>query len=199
MCFINCLLSWCSICSYFPLFFISFSMHIFREWRHYNYKPRTINFASKTESSLGRDVVDGINLHQFSAASVPKVHDKSYFGVANVLCLSLFFSTTWISRISFLLVYCVHLVSFLIKLFHVDAGEIFWAHNIFRIQVLWLDLGFEWCILGNKLAVNFRRFLILQSIIFVPCVRLIRTYIEVLAYLHLNFPAIKVLNMFFMV
>ena len=95
--------------------------------------------------------------------------------------------------------YCVHLVSFLIKLFHVDAGEIFWGHNIFRIQVLWLDLGFEWCILGNKLAVNFRRFLILQSIIFVPCVRLIRTYIEVLAYLHLNFPAIKVLNMFFMV
>lgn len=174
-------------------------MHIFREWRHYNYKPRTINFASETESSLGRDVVDGINLHQFSAASVPKVHDKSYFGVANVLCLSLFFSTTWISRISFLLVYCVHLVSFLIKLFHVDAGEIFWGHNIFRIQVLWLDLGFEWCILGNKLAVNFWRFLILQSIIFVPCVRLIRTYIEVLAYLHLNFPAIKVLNMFFMV
>lgn len=51
---------------------LSSTILFLREWRHYNYKPRTINFASETESSLGRDVVDGINLHQFSAASVPK-------------------------------------------------------------------------------------------------------------------------------
>lgn len=60
------------------LFSSVFLLIFFREWRHYNYKPRIINFASEAESCQGRDAVNGINLPQFSAASVPKVHDNSY-------------------------------------------------------------------------------------------------------------------------
>ena len=86
----NCILSTdCSAAALYALIFHYFSLVFlcifFRHWRDYNYKPRAINFASETESFQERDVVNGINLPQFSAARVPKVHDKSYFGVAYVL------------------------------------------------------------------------------------------------------------------
>ncbi|CAI9778932.1 unnamed protein product [Fraxinus pennsylvanica] len=45
-----------------------------REWRHFSYPPRTIKFACQKESnsSKGKDVIGGITLPQFSAATVPK-------------------------------------------------------------------------------------------------------------------------------
>ncbi|XVF81205.1 hypothetical protein PTKIN_Ptkin15bG0137300 [Pterospermum kingtungense] len=48
------------------------SEHDFREWRHFNYEPRIIRFASELGDSTHRYVSGGINLPQFSSANVPK-------------------------------------------------------------------------------------------------------------------------------
>ncbi|OMO89342.1 hypothetical protein CCACVL1_07901 [Corchorus capsularis] len=50
----------------------SSSITFLREWRHFNYEPRTIRFASQVGNSQGKSVSDGINLPQFSSATVPK-------------------------------------------------------------------------------------------------------------------------------
>ncbi|XP_065866664.1 uncharacterized protein [Euphorbia lathyris] len=47
------------------------SMIFLREWRQFNYEPRTIRFASELESSQRKGVLGEINLPQFSSASVP--------------------------------------------------------------------------------------------------------------------------------
>lgn len=52
-------------------------MNVFREWRHFTYPPRAIRFSRQSVSSpQGKDVTGGIDLPQFSAATVPKVHDN---------------------------------------------------------------------------------------------------------------------------
>jgi general transcription factor 3C polypeptide 2 len=51
-----------------------FFSHICSEWKHFNYEPRTVRFASEVGSLEGKDVVSGINLPQFSSATVPKVN-----------------------------------------------------------------------------------------------------------------------------
>lgn len=43
-----------------------------REWRDFNYKPRVVKFACQ-RNSVDKDVIGGVKLSQFSAASVPKV------------------------------------------------------------------------------------------------------------------------------
>ncbi|XVF32182.1 hypothetical protein REPUB_Repub17cG0059900 [Reevesia pubescens] len=48
------------------------SITFLREWRHFNYEPRIIRFASELCDSTGKDVSGGIHLPQFSSASVPK-------------------------------------------------------------------------------------------------------------------------------
>ncbi|CAK9159581.1 unnamed protein product [Ilex paraguariensis] len=50
---------------------LSSSITFLREWRHFNYQSRIIRFACQTESPHGKDVIGGINLPQFSAATVP--------------------------------------------------------------------------------------------------------------------------------
>ena len=53
---------------------------MYREWRHFNYQPRVIRFSRQNEiSPQGKDVIGGITLPQFSAATVPKVHDNDIF------------------------------------------------------------------------------------------------------------------------
>lgn len=62
---------------YLPLWllWIWFStVHPCREWKHFNYQPRVIRFACQSENHQGKDVIGEINLPQFSAAIVPKVH-----------------------------------------------------------------------------------------------------------------------------
>ncbi|WOG98322.1 hypothetical protein DCAR_0417663 [Daucus carota subsp. sativus] len=53
---------------------LSASMTFLREWKHFNYQPRVIRFACQSENQQGKDVIGEINLPQFSAAIVPKVH-----------------------------------------------------------------------------------------------------------------------------
>ncbi|XP_010242589.1 PREDICTED: uncharacterized protein LOC104586906 isoform X2 [Nelumbo nucifera] len=48
-----------------------------REWKHYYYKPRIIKFTCGTEKLQQKDVVNGINLPQFSSATVPKMERLS--------------------------------------------------------------------------------------------------------------------------
>ncbi|XP_022765150.1 uncharacterized protein LOC111310200 isoform X2 [Durio zibethinus] len=50
----------------------SSSITFLREWRHFNYEPRIIRFASELRDSPGKGVSDVINLPQFSSATVPK-------------------------------------------------------------------------------------------------------------------------------
>ncbi|CAL5411786.1 unnamed protein product [Camellia sinensis] len=52
---------------------LSSSITFIREWTHFNYQPRVVRFACQNESSpQGKDVIGGIALSQFSAATVPK-------------------------------------------------------------------------------------------------------------------------------
>ncbi|XVE78102.1 hypothetical protein DITRI_Ditri13aG0117000 [Diplodiscus trichospermus] len=50
----------------------SSSVTFLREWRHFNYEPRIIRFASELEDSMHKDVSGGIHLPQISSATVPK-------------------------------------------------------------------------------------------------------------------------------
>jgi hypothetical protein len=50
-----------------------------REWKYFNYEPKTVRFACEVGSLEGKDVVSGIKLPQFSSAAVPKVHDKKIY------------------------------------------------------------------------------------------------------------------------
>ncbi|XP_042502346.1 uncharacterized protein LOC122079721 [Macadamia integrifolia] len=43
-----------------------------REWKHFCYKPRVIRFSCETGSPHGENVINGINLPQFSSVTVPK-------------------------------------------------------------------------------------------------------------------------------
>ncbi|KAI7998900.1 hypothetical protein LOK49_LG10G01418 [Camellia lanceoleosa] len=52
---------------------LSSSITFIKEWRHFNYQPRVVRFACHNESSPQRkNVIGGITLPQFSAATVPK-------------------------------------------------------------------------------------------------------------------------------
>ncbi|CAK7336486.1 unnamed protein product [Dovyalis caffra] len=48
------------------------SITFLSEWKHYKYDPRIIRFASETDNSQEKCVLSGINLPQFSSATVPK-------------------------------------------------------------------------------------------------------------------------------
>lgn len=62
---------------FFKVASINTTMNVFREWRHFTYPPRAIRFSRQSVSSpQGKDVTGGIDLPQFSAATVPKVHDN---------------------------------------------------------------------------------------------------------------------------
>ncbi|XVF21369.1 hypothetical protein REPUB_Repub12eG0084500 [Reevesia pubescens] len=56
----------------------SSSITFLREWRHFNYEPRIVRFASELGNSLGKDVSGSIHLPQFSSATVPK--QKGLYG-----------------------------------------------------------------------------------------------------------------------
>ncbi|GMH26343.1 hypothetical protein Nepgr_028186 [Nepenthes gracilis] len=47
------------------------------EWRHFNYRPRLIRFASETGTPQEKVVLEEINLPQFSAAMLPKTKKLS--------------------------------------------------------------------------------------------------------------------------
>ncbi|KAL6998075.1 hypothetical protein U1Q18_008202, partial [Sarracenia purpurea var. burkii] len=52
---------------------LSSSIAFVREWRHFNYQARVVQFACQSESSpQGKDIIGGITLPQFSSATVPK-------------------------------------------------------------------------------------------------------------------------------
>ncbi|KAG1348026.1 hypothetical protein COCNU_06G018550 [Cocos nucifera] len=44
-----------------------------KEWRHFCYEPKIINFSFETESGRVKEAPDGIHLSQFSSAAVPKM------------------------------------------------------------------------------------------------------------------------------
>ncbi|KAK8517948.1 hypothetical protein V6N12_016782 [Hibiscus sabdariffa] len=50
----------------------SSSITFLREWRHFNYEPRTMRFANELEDSQLKDVSGGIELPQFSSSTVSK-------------------------------------------------------------------------------------------------------------------------------
>ncbi|KAK8289975.1 hypothetical protein V6Z12_D07G229200 [Gossypium hirsutum] len=60
----------------------SSSITFLREWRHFDYEPRIIRFANELKDSPGKDVSLGIELPQFSSATVPK--DRVYGSNASV-------------------------------------------------------------------------------------------------------------------
>ncbi|PPD77663.1 hypothetical protein GOBAR_DD25400 [Gossypium barbadense] len=64
----------------------SSSITFLREWRHFDYEPRIIRFANELKDSPGKDVSLGIELPQFSSATVPKVkqQDRVYGSNASV-------------------------------------------------------------------------------------------------------------------
>ncbi|KAB2022683.1 hypothetical protein ES319_D07G228500v1 [Gossypium barbadense] len=61
----------------------SSSITFLREWRHFDYEPRIIRFANELKDSPGKDVSLGIELPQFSSATVPK-QDRVYGSNASV-------------------------------------------------------------------------------------------------------------------
>uniref|UniRef100_A0A2P2K020 Uncharacterized protein MANES_13G012000 n=1 Tax=Rhizophora mucronata TaxID=61149 RepID=A0A2P2K020_RHIMU len=71
---------------------LSSSITFLREWRHFNYEPRTVRFARETEGSQENGVPGGINLPQFSSATVPQVVDQSSLFLWSFLFLFLSFS-----------------------------------------------------------------------------------------------------------
>ncbi|KAF3972575.1 hypothetical protein CMV_003925 [Castanea mollissima] len=56
---------------------LSSSITFISEWKYFNYEPRTVSFACEVGSLEGKDVVSGINLPQFSSATVPKKEGSS--------------------------------------------------------------------------------------------------------------------------
>ncbi|XP_040972627.1 uncharacterized protein [Gossypium hirsutum] len=62
----------------------SSSITFLREWRHFDYEPRIIRFANELKDSPGKDVSLGIELPQFSSATVPKQQDRVYGSNASV-------------------------------------------------------------------------------------------------------------------
>jgi general transcription factor 3C polypeptide 2 len=54
------------------MFICKLELHLCREWKYFNYEPRTVRFACEVGSLEGKDV--GIKLSQFSSANVPKVN-----------------------------------------------------------------------------------------------------------------------------
>uniref|UniRef100_A0A6N2KP00 Uncharacterized protein n=1 Tax=Salix viminalis TaxID=40686 RepID=A0A6N2KP00_SALVM len=48
------------------------SITFLSEWKLYKYNPRIIRFACEMDNSLEKCVLNGINLPQFSSATVPK-------------------------------------------------------------------------------------------------------------------------------
>ena len=61
------------------MFTCKLELPLCREWKYFNYEPKTVRFACEVGSLEGKDVVSGIKLPQFSSAAVPKVHDKKIF------------------------------------------------------------------------------------------------------------------------
>ncbi|KAM1767400.1 hypothetical protein ACFX12_045493 [Malus domestica] len=59
---------------------LSSSITFLREWADFKYEPRDVRFACGVGSPEGEDVVGGINLRQFSSATVPK--NEALSGVA---------------------------------------------------------------------------------------------------------------------
>ncbi|XP_059462909.1 uncharacterized protein LOC132191818 isoform X2 [Corylus avellana] len=53
------------------------SVTFLREWKYFNYEPKTVRFACEVGSLEGKDVVSGIKLPQFSSAAVPKKEGSS--------------------------------------------------------------------------------------------------------------------------
>ncbi|KAK4281630.1 hypothetical protein QN277_013098 [Acacia crassicarpa] len=51
---------------------LSASVTFLREWRHFQYEPRSIRFACGLGSPEAKDAINCINLPQFSSASVPE-------------------------------------------------------------------------------------------------------------------------------
>ncbi|KAK6944015.1 hypothetical protein RJ641_025117 [Dillenia turbinata] len=49
-----------------------------REWKHFNYRPRSVHFCCETGDPQGKDAVHGVTLSQFSSATVPKFLTKSF-------------------------------------------------------------------------------------------------------------------------
>ncbi|XP_052172689.1 LOW QUALITY PROTEIN: uncharacterized protein LOC127788456 [Diospyros lotus] len=56
---------------------LSTSITFLREWWQFNYQPRAVQFACQNESSpQGKDVISGITLPPFSAATVPRKDEE---------------------------------------------------------------------------------------------------------------------------
>ncbi|KAE8098519.1 hypothetical protein FH972_016576 [Carpinus fangiana] len=53
------------------------SVTFLREWKYFNYEPKTVRFACEVGSLEGKDVVSGIKLPQFSSVAVPKKEGPS--------------------------------------------------------------------------------------------------------------------------
>lgn len=51
---------------------LSSSITFLREWRHFSYEPKVVRFANELECSEEKDVSSGVNLPQFSSASMAK-------------------------------------------------------------------------------------------------------------------------------
>ncbi|KAI4300445.1 hypothetical protein L6164_033823 [Bauhinia variegata] len=49
-----------------------------REWNDFNYEPRNVSFVRELGSPEGNDVISGINLPQFSSATVPKERQSEH-------------------------------------------------------------------------------------------------------------------------
>lgn len=60
------------VCVYFT-FLECIRNHVCREWRLFNYEPRDVRFGCELGSSEGKKVTSGINLSQFSSATVSQV------------------------------------------------------------------------------------------------------------------------------
>lgn len=64
----------CIICHRCELYLVLvFTLDLNREWRFYNYEPKTVKFASDLRGSEGKDGDITINLPQFSSAAFLKV------------------------------------------------------------------------------------------------------------------------------
>jgi hypothetical protein len=70
------------------MFTCKLELPLCREWKYFNYEPKTVRFACEVGSLEGKDVVSGIKLPQFSSAAVPKVHGKKniFFSSSSLRC-----------------------------------------------------------------------------------------------------------------
>lgn len=60
------------------MFTCKFELRFCREWKYFCYEPKIVRFACEVGSLEGRDDNGGINLSQFSSATVPKVRKNNY-------------------------------------------------------------------------------------------------------------------------